>query len=372
MNTDKILQQLHSGRMSRRRAMKGLGALGLATATIPMISRPARAATEEATYFTWGGYDDDTFFPSYVDKHGTLPNYATFGDAQEAFTKLTAGFVADVIHPCSADVPRWKESGMFQPFDPDRLPSLASVYSKLQGLPGTSDSAGRWFVPIEWGATSITYRTDLVDVSGGESWEMLLDPKYKGRVAAIDSPDDTWWCMAVLAGVDISKELTPADIETVKPYMERLKDNVRMFTNDMTSLDQALASGEVVMAMSWNETPVRLLWEGHPVKFAAPKEGSLTWVCGHMLHAEAPYLDKAYDITNAMLTPETGVYIIEEWGYGHSNADSFRYASEESVAMLGLDKGVAGYLDSGKFGKPQSDEMYININRSFEAIKTGF
>jgi len=70
--------------------------------------------------------------------------------------------------------------------------------------------------------------------------------------------------------------------------------------------------------------------------------------------------------------PATGKYIIEEWEFGHSNADSFRFASEESVALLGLEKGVAEYLDAGVFGKLQEAEIAIVINRSYEAIKTGF
>ncbi len=43
-----------------------------------------------------------------------------------------------------------------------------------------------------------------------------------------------------------------------------------------------------------------------------------------------------------------------------------------TCSMLGLDQGIAAYLDFGNFGQPQTDEMYININRSFETIKTGF
>jgi spermidine/putrescine transport system substrate-binding protein len=137
-------------------------------------------------------------------------------------------------------------------------------------------------------------------------------------------------------------------------------------------LQQAMASGEIVMGITWNETPVALAGEGHQVRFASPKEGALTWCCGLMMHKDAPNPDGAYDIVNAMTSRETGVYVIDYWGYGHSNAESFKMADPGVLAQLGLDKDPIAYLDSGHMGIPQSDEVETRVNRDFETIKTGF
>jgi len=367
-----FIARLQDGQFTRRQALKALGAMGFAVGAVPLGMRSALAA-DNATYFTWGGYDDDGMFAPYIAQHGGPPNYVTFGDAEEGFTKMKAGFVVDVTHPCSNDIPRWKDSGMFQGMDKSRLSSYDDLFGALVNLPGANDSAGQWFMPFDWGATSITYRTDLVDLEGkAESWEMLFDPRYKGKIAVIDSAADTWYCMAILAGVDIGKPLTGEDIDKTNALMKKLRPQVRMFTNDMTSLQQALASGEIVMALTWNETPVALAAEGHAVRFAGPKEGALTWCCGLMMHKDAPNLDGAYDIVNAMTSRETGVYVIDYWGYGHSNSASFKMADPGVLAQLGLDKDPIAYLNAGHMGIPQSDEVETRINRDFEAIKTGF
>lgn len=262
---------------------------------------------------------------------------------------------------------------MFQGMDKGRLAHYGDLFADLVNLPGANDNAGQWFMPFDWGATSITYRTDLVDLDGkAESWEMLFDPRYKGKIAVIDSAADTWYCMAILAGVDIGKPLTGDDIDKTNALMKKLRPQVRMFTNDMTSLQQAMASGEIVMAITWNETPVALAGEGHAVRFAGPKEGALTWCCGLMMHKDAPNLDGAYDIVNAMTSRETGVYVIDWWGYGHSNAAAFKVADPGILAQLGLDKDPIAYLNAGHMGVPQSDDVETRINRDFEAIKTGF
>ncbi|MDH3695606.1 MAG: extracellular solute-binding protein [Gammaproteobacteria bacterium] len=372
MRQTKLRRELFNGQLSRRDMLKKMSSAGLVFAAMPMMRKSAFAATEQATYFTWGGYDDEGLFGPYIEKHGVAPNFATYGDAEEGFTKVKAGYVVDIIHPCANDVPRWRESGVFQSIDTNRLSNFGGVFPRLAGLNGANEG-GQWFMPFEWGATSITYRTDLVEApANGESWNMLFDEKYKGKIAVIDGAADTWYCMAILAGVDIGKALSEEDIEKTNELMKQLRPQVRMFTNDMTSLAQSMASGEVAMAITWNETPVLLAGEGHSVKFASPKEGALTWCCGLMMHKDAPNPDLAYDIIDAMLAPETGKYIIEDYGYGHSNADSFALVDAEVLANLGLDKDPEAYLDAGMFGTPQSDEIETRINRDFETIKTGF
>ncbi|GJL82954.1 MAG: spermidine/putrescine ABC transporter [marine bacterium B5-7] len=373
MKQNDMIAALRGGTVTRREAVKALSAMGLTMATLPGIAGRAMAQSERGTYFTWGGYDDTGLFPTYIAKHGAPPNFVTYGDAEEGFTKMKAGYVVDVVHPCSNDIPRWKESGLFQPIDTSKLSNFPDVFERLATLPGARDDAGQWYVPFEWGATSITYRTDLVGSDpGGESWNMLFDEQYKGKIAVIDSAADTWWCMAILAGVDISKPLTPENIEKTTELMRRLHPQIRMYTNDMTSLAQSLASGEVVMAITWNEVPVQLTGEGVPVKFAAPKEGALTWNCGLMMHKDAPNPDDAHDIIDAMLSVETGKYCIEEYGYGHSNAKSFDQVDAETLASLGLDVNPTDYIDAGNFIYPQTDEVETQMNRDFESVKTGF
>ncbi|KAA3623910.1 MAG: extracellular solute-binding protein [Proteobacteria bacterium] len=373
MNKNNILAALRGNAVSRRDAMKALGAMGITVAALPGAAGRALAQSERGTYFTWGGYDDEGLFQPFIAKHGEAPNFVTYGDAEEGFTKMKAGFVVDVVHPCANDVPRWKNSGMFRAIDTTKLSNFPGVFDKLATLPGARDDSGQWFVPFEWGATSITYRTDLVDLEGEpESWNMLFDERFKGKVAVIDSAADTWWCIAILAGVDITKPLTDEGIEKTSELMRKLHPQIRIYTNDMTSLAQSIASGEVAMAITWNEVPVQLAGEGVPVKFAAPSEGALTWTCGVMMHKDAPNPDEAHDIIDSMLAPETGKYVIEEYGYGHSNAKSFDLVDKETLANLGLDVDPTDYVNAGKFISPQTDEVETRLNRDFEAIKTGF
>lgn len=371
-----IIDQLHAvrrGELNRRSFNRSLFAAGIGLITVPVAGRRALAAAEDqATYFTWGGYDIPDIVTHYTEKHGELPNFATFGGSEEALTKMRAGFVVDVSHPCNQAVPRWIESGLFQPLDTSRLSNWPDIMPDLYNVAGNVVDGKTYMAPFDWGQSSITYRTDIFELEGEESWGMLWDERYKGRLASLASGADAWWCGAIHAGVDFKDIATDEAFEKIGAAMRAQRPLIRMYTDDTTSLAQALASGEVAAALTWNETAVGLQAEGIPAKFAKPKEGGLTWVCGVMMHKDAPNVDKAYDLIDALLSVDAGKFIIGDYGYGHSNIKSFEAFDDETLLSLGLSRDPNEILLAGHFQIPQSQEWESRMNAEFEQIKAGF
>ncbi len=360
--------------INRRDLLQGLSAAGLAMVMTPAMSRIAgAAAADQATFFTWGGYDVPDMVGSYIKKHGEPPNFATFGCSEETLTKRLAGYVADVSHPCNQAIPRWVATGLFRTFDTSKLSNWPDVMPELWNLEGNVVDGKPYMAPVDWGRTSITYRTDLVDLQGQEeSWEILWDERYKGRLGMLASGGDAWWCGAIYAGVDFHEIATEENFKKVAALMRKQRPLIRTYTDDTTSLEQALASGELVAAMTWDSSAVVLKGEGIPVTFANPKEGALTWVCGAMMHKDAPHPDKAHDIVDALLSTATGKWLIGENGYGHSNTKSFGLFSDDELAELGLSRNPADILSAGKFQVPQTQEFETAMNKEFEKIKAGF
>ncbi len=372
-----VLDQLGSmkeGKLSRRAFTRSLLAAGIGVTAVPMGARLAGAQDNaQATFFTWGGYDIPELFGEYKEKNGALPNFAVFGGSEEALTKMRGGFVVDVSHPCNQSLPRWVESGLFQPIDPSRLSHWPDVLPGLVDLTGNDAGDGKiWLAPFDWGRTSITYRTDLFELEGEESWDMLWDKRYKNRLGSLASGGDAWWCGAIKAGVDFENIATPEAFDKIAAVMREQRPLIRTYTDDTTTLEQALSSGEMVAAMTWASSATQLKAEGVPVAFADPKEGALTWVCGLVIHKDAPHLEKAYDVIDSLLSVEAGKFMINDYGYGHSNAKAFESFDQEMLAGLGLSKNPQEVLEAGHFQIPQSQEWETKMNGLFEEIKAGF
>ncbi len=371
-----ILDQLgamREGKLSRRGFNRSLLAVGLMPVMMPLAARRADAATEDhATYFTWGGFDIPDYFEEYVTKRGELPNFQTFGSAEEALQKLQSGFVPDIAHPCLSDVPRWSSTGLFQPVDTSRLSNWPDVPPELYDVDYNMVDGKPWLVPFEWGQTSIAYRTDLFELEGEESWDMLWDARYSGRLGSLGGGGDVWWCAAIKAGVPFDQIHTEEAFEKIAAVLREQRPLIRVYTDDTTSTDTALAAGELVATMAWNSTVVTLQGQGVPVKFARPKEGALTWVCGMMLHAQAPKIDSAYDVLDSLISESSAIFNMRDYGYGGVNRKAFDAFTEEELQALGLSKDITAVLQAGHFGIPQSAEWDQRMTQAWEQIKLGF
>ena len=91
-----------------------------------------------------------------------------------------------------------------------------------------------------------------------------------------------------------------------------------------------------------------------------------------MIYVDAPHVDKAHDVVNSLLSPESGRFLINDYGYGHSNRKSFDLVSEARLAELGLSRNPDDILGAGKYQIPTSDEFSSRIAELFAEIKAGY
>ncbi len=370
MHFDDIIARVRDRAISRRDLNKAMAAAGVMTVAAP-VTGAAADAEGEVIYFTWAGYDVPEIWPNYVAKHGAEPDTPLFADNAETFTKMRAGFQVDVTHPCAGYmIVKWRDAGLLQPIDVSRLSNWPDMVPALTNLKGSVVDGETYFAPTEWGQTSITYRTDLVDVEE-DSWGILWDERYSGKLTMLDAAEDAWWCAAIYAGID-TDNVTDESRAIVLELLRQQRPLLRTYSSDMTSVEQMLATGEVVAAMTWNGSPWELSARDIPVRFADVKEGALTWVCGLVLASGAPHYDKAHDLIDAMLDPSAGEFITGEYGYGHSNVKTYDLFSDEDLAARGLSRDVMGMLNRGVFVLIVDPEQSEMIERDWTEVTAGF
>jgi spermidine/putrescine transport system substrate-binding protein len=64
--------------------------------------------------------------------------------------------------------------------------------------------------------------------------------------------------------------------------------------------------------------------------------------------------------------------MLNDYGYGHSNARAFESFDEETLVGLGLSSDPIELLQAGHFQIPQSQDWETRMNELFEQIKAGF
>lgn len=342
--------------------LAGVAALALAA--------PAGAADPQLTVFDWAGFEEPSIFQAYVDKYGTSPTFAFYGDDDEAYQKLASGFKADVAHPCSQMVSKYRDAGLIEPWDTSKIPDFDKIDPEFLDSPVFKDDQGVWYIPTDWGATAIAYNPETVPEEDVSSLQVFVNPDYQGRTSLPDSADDVWALAYLATGVTDWTKVTEEQYQAAADWLRQANANVASYWADPAEMAQLMASGAVDVAWSWNDGPTYLKADNYPVGFQRQtKEGWSSFFCGFVNLKNGPGSeDKAYDFINAWLAPEAGPALLEVIGYGHSSRDAMALITEEQKAEAGIDEIDAPVLAQTP-NDPQQRERQL---AEFERIKAGF
>ena len=338
-------------------------------AAVAMIAA-APACAGDLLVMEWAGYDLEGLTAEYGTKHNGAPTFAFIGSDDEEFQRLSSGFKADVAHPCSQMVPKYRETGLIEPWDPARISELANLNPAFLDSPYFKDDQGIWFLPADWGATAVAYNKDEVPEADVASLQVFLDPKYAGRVSLPNSSDDVWALAFLATGKTDWNSVSDEEFKAAADWLRSVHPNVRAYWNDSAEISQLIASGEVLVAWAWNDGVALLRAENFPVGYQREaKEGSSTWVCGYVNMKDGPgNEDEAYDFMNSWLSPAGAQALVGELGVGHSNLTAMAAMDAAALAEAGL-----GPVAAPTFAQtPKDNALHERMLQEFENIKAGF
>jgi len=371
MELSEFRDRIASRQITRREIHKVLASVGVVTVTAPMVTRRA-AAQSQIQVYTWSGYDIPEMRPGFDALYGE-PGYLLFADNDEAIEKVRAGYVPTIAQPTSYLIGRWRDAGLIQQIDTSRLSNWPDVFEQLKTITGVSYQGETWGTPLAWGNSSVLYRKDLApEYVGNDSWQIMWDPAYSGRLAQRDSVDAGFLQAAMILGIEDPYNMSDEELERCREKLVEQRPLLRYYWSSQSDIEQALASGEIVAAYAWNDAYASLKRQGFDVGYMIPAEGILTWVDSSILLKNGPGSeDEAYAYLDATMSTETGVFMIEEYGYGAPNRTSFELADRALLVELGIEDpdkvmGLGLFFDEWE---PLSREKASNM---WEELKAGF
>jgi len=347
--------------------MKPLNKL-LGTAALIAFAGSAYAQDIDLLVFDYSGFEDAAFHTKFAEKYGGEPEFAFFGDEEEAFQKLVSGFKSDVSHICAGSVTKWVESGIIEPWDTSKITEYPNLNRDLTGAQ-VGGSGDVFFVPTDYGSTAIAYNTDEVPAEDVASLNVFLNPNYAGRITIADNVDDAFALAYLATGVTNWSNATDEQFEAAAAWLREAHQNVRTYWTDAAELAQLLATGEVLVAWAWNETYPTMADEDFPIGFQREAaEGSSLWLCGYVNMKDGEGSEEqAYDYVNAFLD-QSSTEALLDFGYGQSNLPAMEAFGEEALTAVGLGSISAPVLAQ----LPLSNELRTKHSETFEKIKAGF
>ncbi len=287
-----------------------------APATSAPTDVPAAELTGSLTVLDWAGYDAEDF---WVDFKTTYPKVSVgfeigASDA-DIYAKMKAGNQADVFHPYTGWLHFYVDEGLVEEIDTSRLANWDQVPDHFKQIGQVNGK--QYFIPWDWGFTSILYRTDMVP-GGVDSWAALLDPVFKGHISMWDDGPGAVTVSSYIHGYD-ETNVTAEQLAAIKAEWSAQRALNLFYWAGEPELISAMASGDVWVAYAWQGAYASLLAEGVPVAYANPKEGRNSWVGVYGIRKGTPNMDLALKFLDAKLAEATGNNVVNLFYYGHSN-----------------------------------------------------
>ncbi len=297
-----------------------------ATTVPPTATVPAPTATEvppadvtgSLNVLDWAGYDQSDFWIDFKNKYPKVNVSFEIGASDaDIFSKMKAGDQADIFHPYTGWLQFYVDNGLVEEIDTSKLKNWDKVpdyFKKIGQVNGK-----QYFIPWDWGYSSILYRTDKIP-GGVDSWSALLDPKYKGHISMWDDGPSAVEVSAYIHGWDETK-ITPDQLAQIKQeWIDQSKLNLFYWSGE-PELIQGMTSGDVWVAYAWQGTYAQLLAKGVPVAYVNPKEGRNSWVGLYGIRKGTANYDLALKFLDEKLGVATGNNVVNEFYYGDSNQD---------------------------------------------------
>ena len=301
-----------------------------------------RSKTPALNLLVWEGYADPSFIRAFEESHHCQISASYMGTSDELVAKLRGGSANnyDVISPSSDVATTIARSGLAAPLDLTKIPSYSHLSPKLTSMPLVKVDGKVYGVPFTWGPNPLLYDTTVFKAAP-DSWAVLWDPKYRGKISVWDELS-TVYMAAQLLGYDKPDPshlygLSDEELERTKAKLLELKPNIRKIWSTGGELTNLFENHEVVAAMGWPLMTNQLRHLNFPIGETIPKENTTGWIDHMMITAASEHQELASDLLEYLVEAKTQKQVAGVTGYIPANPGAAEFMTPEERKSLHLD-----------------------------------
>ena len=206
---------------------------------ILIVGRPKKPVLN---VYNWGEYISDGsedsfdaiqgFEDWYLENYGheVELNYTTFASNEDMYAKISSGAVSyDVIVPSDYMIARMRSEGLLLPLDYDNIPNAVNIDESFRGLYYDPDDA--YSVPYTFNFAGIIYDANQVDEADIGTWDLMWNPKYRGRLLQFNNSRDAFGTAQFRLGLDPNSE-DPASWRTALDALKQQQPLIKSYVMD--------------------------------------------------------------------------------------------------------------------------------------------
>jgi spermidine/putrescine-binding protein len=321
--------------MRRRALVLGMLVLALACGA-------CKKKEDSLSLLVWEGYAEQSFLRDFEQSHHCKVVASYMGSSDELVAKLRGGSASnyDVISPSSDVATSIVRAGLAAPLDLLKIPSYSQLSARLRDSQLVKANGQVYGVPFIWGPNPLLYDTSVIP-KPPDSWAILWDTKYKGKISVWDELS-TIYMTAQILGYDKPDpgrlyNLSDAQLEAVKKKLLELKPSIRKMWATGGELTNLFQNHEIALAMGWPLMTNDLRKLNFPIGETIPRENTTGWIDHLMITAASQHKELAQEFLEYMIEAQTQKKVADKTHYTPANPSAAQYLTEDEKKGLHLD-----------------------------------
>lgn len=365
-------------KLTRRHTLAALSG----TLAAPFV-RPSWAQGGSINVYNWSDYIGETTLADFEAETGIAVVYDMYASAEEMVAKMLVGGTGyDLVLQAGMTMPQMLTAGIYQKFDRSKLTGWGNLDPEILKIVAGYDPTNEYSVPYMWGSVGMTWNLDMVKErlpdADLESLDTLMLPENAEKLAdcgisILDSPTDSGYIVLRWLGID-TNTATAADYAKMAEAFAKIRPFIATFDN--SNYLTGIPNKELCAINTWSGdygvAKARGAEAGIDLNLAyyVPKTGAPAWFDLWAIPADAPNAEGAHAFVDYLLRPDVIAACTNFTGYANANKEATALVDE----AIRTDPAV--YPDETTLARlytplPQSEEQDRELNRAWQAIKTG-
>jgi len=282
-------------------------------------------------FLNWGDYIDTDTIAEFEEENPDIDiKLVTVPSNEEMYiVATTQGSQIDLICPSEYMTQRLIKEGRLAKLDYSRMEN----YKYVAGFANRFSYEGslEYTVPYLWGTLGILYNTKMVD-EPVDSWGILWDEKYKGKIFMYDSIRDTVGVTLKYLGYSMNST-DPAELDQAAEMLIKQKPLVLAYGTDELRMSMINNSG--ALAVVYAGDAVYSMIDNEDLDYAIPKEGSNIFVDNFCIMKQTDVYDETLRFIDFLCRPDISAANAEYNCYSCPAEGYEEYIEDEELLELG-------------------------------------
>lgn len=295
-------------------------------------SKKEKPKPSELNIYNWEDYIGSNTISGFQEKYNIKVNLKTFEDEDVVSSELQSlPSIYDLVVVSDTLVRDLSAMRLLAEVNKDNIPNIKNLDNSFLDLP--YDKGNHYSIPYLWGTTGIAINKKYID-NETNSWNVLWDKAYKGKIAMLNNADEVIGAAAKKLGYSLNISETDKLDNVGK---ELIKQNPLILGYmDVLDIQQKLLKEELWAAQIYSGEGVAAMDENQDLEYFIPKEGAARWIDSFVIPREAKNKYAAELFINHVLDAYVSASIANELWYANCNQAAILFTDEAILRSKSL------------------------------------